>query len=134
MIPYNAAFQFSVSQLALAIAIADIQLVEYRGCFIRKQVFSREDIDQWLDAGVATTPASVESLVNGVNFYDELDSSYTDSQLRDLERVALATAQIRRDLLLVRFPALQFDVTYVTESNSYGPSISIHRIDKLAPA
>lgn len=103
----------------------DLELVEYRGCLIRKSVFSERNVDRWLEQTEGSTTA-VELVMNHVHFYDEV-SEFTDDEFTDLEGAAQRTAEIWRALLRDRHRDLDVEVTYATEPDEYGPTISLRR-------
>lgn len=118
----------SLGVLAEVSRLLDIEMTEYRGCFIRKSAFSADNVDQWLQS-TSSDVATVESIVNHVHLYDEVDDTYDDAQMADLDNVGRRVARIWRDLLSVRYPGQAFTVTFATEPDEYGPTISVHQAD-----
>lgn len=103
----------------------DLELVQYRGCLIRKSVFSERAVDLWLDQTEGSTTA-VELVMNHVHLYDEV-SEYTDDDLPALEQAAQQLAAVWRAVLRDRHPDANVEVTYETEPDEYGPTISLRR-------
>jgi hypothetical protein len=113
-------------QLAAVIALTALELREYRGCFIRSEVFDEAGVDQWLDQ-VDGAVYAVEQVMNHVHLYDEVSDD--DVRLPEMEAVGRKLAQAWRDLLEVRIPARRFTVTFATEPDEYGPTVSVHQAE-----
>ncbi|MGO1975470.1 MAG: hypothetical protein ACTH2Q_21125 [Propionibacteriaceae bacterium] len=114
-----------VANLQEILSLFDLELVEYRGCLIRKAVFSERVVDLWLEQTEGSTTA-VELVMNHVHLYDEVEE-HTDDDLADLERAAQQLAEVWRALLRTRHPELDVEVTFATEPDEYGPTVSLRR-------
>jgi hypothetical protein len=121
----------SLGLLAEVTRLFDINMTEYRGCFLREAAFSADNVDQWLQS-TSGDIAAVENVVNHVHLYDEVDDTYEDAQLSELEDVGRRLARVWRELLSHRYPGRSFTVTYETEPDEYGPTISVHQADGSA--
>lgn len=116
----------SVAALAAMLDVADIEFEEYRGCLIRRAVFDTNSVDTWL-AQTNGDVSAVETVVNHVHLYDLVDV-YDDSQLGELEALARRLAEVWRGLLAVRYPDRELEVSFASEPDEYGPTLSIRQV------
>ena len=72
-------------------------------------------------------PWRIEAVLNEVHLYDLLADDYDDGQLGDLEQIARRMAEAWTVALATRFPDISFHVSFATEPDEYGPTISFHQ-------
>jgi hypothetical protein len=99
--------------------------VEVNDCVVRADRYQPGNFDGWWTSN-SDTPWVIETLLSEEHFYD-LVNDYTEDQLEQLEAVARRVAECWRVALGHRFPDRRFTVTFVTEPDSYGPTISFHQ-------
>lgn len=117
----------TVRQLTALAQLFWPDFVEVRGCVIRSDAFERDNFDRWWDSTSGDVTA-IESVLNEVHLYDVVaDEAWSDEQLRDLEAAAKKIAASWRAALGERFPAKRFELTYASEPDAYGPTISFRQ-------
>ena len=97
------------------------ELRAYRGCLILADRFDKSNVDDWLKS-VGGDITAVEEVVNHVHLWDVVDGGSPD--LDDLGR---RIAQTWRDVFAARYPEHRITVTFATEPDEYGPTISCHQ-------
>jgi hypothetical protein len=102
------------------------RFIELNGLVIRDQPGVRDSFDQWQKRH-GEESWRIESVMNHVHLYDFVGDDYTDTELPTLERTALRIQASWRVALIHEFPDRTFEVTYATEPDEYGPTVSFHQ-------
>ncbi|MFL6109610.1 MAG: hypothetical protein ACJ72L_21805 [Marmoricola sp.] len=111
--------------LRYAVEPMDLRLVTHRGCQIRESVFNPDNVDEWLRSTDGDVRA-VESVVNHVHLYDVALRDDHDLDFAAFEDLGQRIADVWTALLTVRYPDRRMVVTYASEPEEYGPTISLH--------
>jgi hypothetical protein len=114
-----------MSSLRRAVEVLDLRLLAYRGCLVREPVFDTANIDTWLESTGGDVTA-VERVVNHVHLYD-LVEELSDTDLPALEDLARRIAQLWTDTLQARYPEYRAVVSFASEPDEYGPTLTLHQ-------
>ncbi len=101
-------------------------LVEVGGCVFLATHYSEASRESFVAAGV--TGSALEDVVNHVHLYDVVaEYSGSDEDLQRLEAVAMLMKQSWAARLAIAFPGRTFIVTFATEPEEYGPTVSFNQ-------
>ena len=114
---------FAAARLDEIVQAALPEFVLIRDCVIRDRPGVREGFEHWWELH-REEPWAIESVMNHVHLYDLVDESYDDTELGLLEQTAHRIANSWRAKLQHDFPDRSFEVTFATEPDEYGPTVS----------
>lgn len=126
----HSAEPMSVALLTDALAVLDLRLVPYRGCLVRQVVFDAASVDTWLES-TGGDIAAVELVVNHVHLYDVVQQ-HADTDLPELEELGRRIAEVWEHLARARYPEHRLTVTFATEPDEYGPTVSVFQATEHA--
>jgi hypothetical protein len=99
--------------------------IEVQGCVVRRSSYSAENFATWWDQ-YGAEPWRIEAVLNEVHLYDWV-SDFNPVDLPRLEAVAERIAAAWNSALTRTFPDRVFIVSYETEPDAYGPTVTFHQ-------
>jgi hypothetical protein len=102
------------------------RFIELNGCVIRDRPQVRDSFDEWWQRH-GDEPWRIESVMNHVHLYDLVGDDDSHSELPLLERAAQRIRSSWQVALAHGFPDRSFEITYATEPDEYGPTVSFYQ-------
>ncbi len=126
-------YLYYYGNLDLAVAFAEYfwpKIVEVEGCYLLAPNYAKTSLTDWLDS-LEGDKSRVEAVINHVHIYDLFENptkNHGEYDLKVYEYLALTLQQSWRAALQMQFPEVKFDVTFATEPDDYGPTVTFYAV------